>query len=80
MGTLATDGQSGSMSRAFMVNLIVSGIVADLILRYGFKARLMAIKEPALPFIWLWVSLFVMMLFVGFGSVSNFIKSLAGVS
>jgi hypothetical protein len=79
MGTLATGEQAGSMSRAFMVNLLASGIISDLILRYGFKAKVMAIKEPPLPFVWLWSAVFVMMLFVGFPAVSNFVKSIAGV-
>lgn len=79
MGTLAAEEQPGSMSRAFMVNLLASGIISDLILRYGFNAKLMAVKEPPLPFIWLWSALFVMMLFVGFPAVGNFIKSIAGV-
>ncbi len=77
MGTLASESDPGSLSRAFMINAILSGIIADQVLKRRFTARIMAIKTPPLPFIWLWIAVFVMMLFVGFESVKKFIENIS---
>lgn len=72
-------GLSQGNLNVFFSNVIVSGIIADQLLRRFAKVRVLALSHPPLPFIWLWVALMFMCIVVGFDRVNEFIKSLAGL-
>jgi hypothetical protein len=60
-----------------VLNIAVSGLISDQILRRSFGVRLMAIRRPALPLVWLWWCAMAMAAVVDFEGLNTFIKSIA---
>jgi hypothetical protein len=60
-----------------VLNIALSGLISDQILRRSFGVRLMALRWPTLPLVWLWLCAMVVAAVIGFDGLNTFIKSIA---
>jgi hypothetical protein len=70
--------QHVTISLAFCINAICSGVLADQIIRRFFLVEIVLVERPNLPLVWGWLAFFVILAILGPEYTSKVVENIKG--